>query len=701
MIMPQNSFFLGFILGGLLVSGFIFLKTRTQKNRNGNSAADHLQAVVNSSSQLLGDLENFSVNSNKQSLQIQQMIQTIHAVKKMAEEILSRAKETETKSMDGTGAAALGKDSVQEILDFLNHLIESSRNLDIKIEQGNSEFLSILKVVDQIQEKTKGIHEIVFNIKLLAFNAAIEAARAGEAGKGFSVVAQEIEHLARSSGETASAIDVILTTGRGRVNEIIEVNQTQLSEILNSLRQEIGQGSELGQKCLQIFEKIIETVSEVGEKAVQVSQNSESQAKALADLEQMSKALDHIAESNSVSSLETLSKATKLVSDSSDFHSEALIGEKPPTSDIMNVTLGENENIRLGASLALTGGIAALGEGLKKGLELAFHEVNARGGLHGRQMELIVLDDQYDPAKAKQNTEQLIHENIFAMVGYLGTAPSLGALPLLEEHQVLTFGPCTGSERLRVPYRKTLFNVRASYLLEIQAIVDELVLNRGFKHIGAFLQADAYGSTGEQALFLALRNHGLNLKSKGCYERGTTDVELAFLHLQESQPEAIVIIGTYKASAAFVKRCRRSGFNPVFANLSFVGADPFLQEIEEFGEGILFSQVVPPPLSDFPIAQEFQAASREQGSDSFEFFALEGYLMGRVVTEALKAAGPKLNREKVKTILEKGLSTLPEGFNFSFTEKSHRGSQQVWLTEIKAGQFVEIPQAHDQVTENH
>jgi ABC-type branched-subunit amino acid transport system substrate-binding protein len=688
-------FFAAFIFGMLLAFAASYLWFKRKNQDLQPISFKDLDKEVNSSSRLWGELENFSVNSNKQSLQIQQMIQSLNAVTDSAGEVLNQAHLTQKDSGDSLQEAESGKASVQEILRFLEQLTEATHSLGQTVEQGNDEFRKILEIVEQIQVKTKGIHEVVFNIKLLAFNASIEAARAGEAGLGFSVVAQEIETLARTSGETATAIDGILGTSREKVNSVIEQNQNRMTQILDSFRLRVKTGSEIGQACLKIFTKIEDSVQATGRNSVTVAETSQIQAQSLQDIVKAAKELDHIAEVNSMQSLQALSQASSLVSETSDLrHRLSHQNEKDldPAKETDFATLGV---LKFGTSLALSGGVSALGNGIHRGLKAAFDLANREGGVRGQQLELTALDDQYDPEKTKANTKALIQEHqVFGLLGYLGTAPVLAALSAVEEGGIPLLGPCTGSERIRNPFRDEVFNVRASYLLEIQALVDELVLRQKKTKIAALLQADAYGSTGEQALFEALKKHGLKLFGKGVYERGTTDVGLAANHLLELKPEAVVIVSTYKASAAFVRESQKLGLNAILANLSFVGADPFMQEIGPLGEGILFSQVVPVPTSsEFSIVQQYQKAMTAAGFTAYEFSSLEGFIIGQIAIEALRSMdSKKLTRTKFRQALEDSAArSIPE-MGLQMNSNSHRGSERVWLTQIKQGQFVDIGQ---------
>ncbi len=142
------------------------------------------------------------------------------------------------------------------------------------------------------------------------------------------------------------------------------------------------------------------------------------------------------------------------------------------------------------------------------GARLYFDAVNRDGGVFGQRIELRLLDDGYEPARCKANTERLIAEDVFALFGYVGTPTALAALPLMNQHRIPFFGPFTGAQALRDPFSRQVFHVRASYDDETALIVDPLV-NLGLKRIAVLRQNDSYGQAGLDGVQRALAAIGL------------------------------------------------------------------------------------------------------------------------------------------------------------------------------------------------
>ena len=209
-----------------------------------------------------------------------------------------------------------------------------------------------------------------------------------------------------------------------------------------------------------------------------------------------------------------------------------------------------DDRILFGQSAAFSGPAEALGQGMRLGLRAAFEERNRAGGVHGRRLELVSLDDGYEPERAIGNTRRLIEEErVFALVGAVGTPTSNAAEPIASAAGVPYIGPFTGAEFLRSRSRPMVLNVRASYFQETEEMVERLTSDLGMSRIGILYQDDSYGLAGYKGLTRALKRRKLEVAGVGAYRRNTTAVKAAVLDLVHSGPEAVVIIGAYRPVA--------------------------------------------------------------------------------------------------------------------------------------------------------
>ncbi len=338
-----------------------------------------------------------------------------------------------------------------------------------------------------------------------------------------------------------------------------------------------------------------------------------------------------------------------------------------------------------GQSAAFSGPAQALGEGMRLGIEAAFHEVNRQGGVHGRTLELVTLDDKYEPEAAIANTIQLIEqEQVFALIGEVGTPTSRSATPIAAEADVPFIAPFTGAAFLRDPAWTNIVNLRASYAQETEEMVARMTTDLNIERIGIMYQDDSFGRTGYQGALAALNRRQMEPVSVGLYPRNTTAVKAGLLDLQSGNPEGVIIIGAYEPVAALIAWARHTGFDPVFITISFVGSNALAQELGEFGEGVYVTQVVPFPMDDsVPVVSSYlDALSTYAPDEEPGFVSLEGYLAGRLAVTGLETCGRELDRACfLESMLASGTADI-DGFPLTFGEEDNQGSDQVFLTVI-------------------
>ena len=358
----------------------------------------------------------------------------------------------------------------------------------------------------------------------------------------------------------------------------------------------------------------------------------------------------------------------------------ALIAHTPATAAETGVT---SDTILLGQSCALSGPAQELGSEMRLGAQLYFNQINQAGGVHGRQIKLVSLDDGYEPDRAVANTRKLINDDkVFALFGYVGTPTSNAALPIFTEAKVPFFGAFTGAESLRTPFNRNIFNVRASYFDETEKIVEQLT-SLGSRSIAVFYKNDGYGQAGLAGVERAMSKRNMKIISTATVERNTVAVDAAVKTLVPKQPDAIVMISAYKSIAAFVKSAKKAGYAGQFHNVSFVGSRALAEELGADGYGVTISQVVPYPFAtNIAVVREYALALKAGGSAQPSFTSLEGYIAARVFVEGLKRAGKDVTRDKLITALESMNNVDFGGFNVNFTPKSHNGSSYVDLTMI-------------------
>ena len=354
------------------------------------------------------------------------------------------------------------------------------------------------------------------------------------------------------------------------------------------------------------------------------------------------------------------------------------------------------DKIVFGQAAALEGPAAALGTGMRTGLQAAFAEANANGGVHGRKLELISYDDGYEPDKSIAQVKKLINsDKVFSLIGAVGTPTSKATQPIATDAKVPFIGPFTGAGFLRNASLGNIVNVRATYAAETETWIKHLVDEQKFSKVAILYQDDAFGRVGLAGVNAALEKRGMQLVAEGTYQRNTVAVKSALLKIRKAKPDAVVMVGAYKPIAEFIKLSRKVKFNPTFVNISFVGSKALASELGEAGEGVIISQVVPFPWDDsVGLVKDYQAAlkSVDAGAEP-GFVTLEGYLVGRLAVDALKQAGPDVTRQSFLDAFSKTGTFDFGGVSMTFGSDDNQGMDDVFLTEIqKDGSFKPVAQ---------
>lgn len=365
-----------------------------------------------------------------------------------------------------------------------------------------------------------------------------------------------------------------------------------------------------------------------------------------------------------------------------------LAASVPVTVTAQGIT---STTIVIGQSAATSGQASDLGTEMRAGALAYFNAVNARGGVNGRRIELRTLDDGYEPDRSLANTRRFVEtDQVFALFGYVGTPTTLASMPVFTRAQVPLVGPFTGAEVFRKPFNRYVFNVRASYFVETEKLV-ELLATLRMQRIAVFYQNDAYGKAGLEGVERAMKARNMPITGTATVERNSTDVKAAVATLSKLDPQAVIMIGAYKGCAAFIKAMMAAGIHAQFLNVSFVGSRGLAEALGPEGRGVGISQVVPFPWNiGTPVVKEYQKLiAAEAGKDKLSFTSLEGFIAAKVLVEGLRRAGRDLTREKLIAALETMNDYDVGGFTVTYTPTDHSGSRFIELTAIgKDGAFV-------------
>lgn len=344
--------------------------------------------------------------------------------------------------------------------------------------------------------------------------------------------------------------------------------------------------------------------------------------------------------------------------------------------------------IVIGQSTPLTGANAELGNDIRNGALAYFRQVNESGGVHGRTIDLVTLDDANQVPRAEANTKKLVEETgVFVLFGYASATLSRPALPIVETHRVPFLAPFTGADPMRV-FNRHVYNMRASYADELEKIVEHFT-PLGIRRFSIVHYDDVVGRENLAAVERALKKRGLAAVSVASFkDRAKPEIAAGVREVAKGAPDVVILTTLYKASADFIKAAKAAGLGAQMASNSFPGASPLAKELGAEGAGTIVATVVPPPTKrSLPVVQEYQAAiERQIGRKDYSFTSLESFIAAKVTVEALKRAGPRPTREGFMHALDGMKSFDVGGYVVSFSPQNHNGSAFVELTVIGRGQ---------------
>ena len=369
------------------------------------------------------------------------------------------------------------------------------------------------------------------------------------------------------------------------------------------------------------------------------------------------------------------------------------------TRTVQGVESNPQPEILLGMSTVLSGPAADLGKDMRKGVLAGLERANRRGGVNGRKLHLIALDDGYEPSRTAPNMRQLIEqEKVLTVIGNVGTPTAIAALPIAGELKTLLFAPFTGAGMLRNnPPDRYVINFRASYAEETAAMIDGLMSSAELKpeDVAFFTQRDGYGDAGFAGGVAALKRHGLKNEKAivhVSYERNTLAVETAAAEIlvADPSPRAVVMVGAYAPCAKFIALCREADIRAVFLNVSFVGSNSLARELGKTDAHVIVTQIVPYPYDDsLPIVREYQVDLKALDSSAQAGFGdFEGYIDARILELALEKIAGTPTREAIIDALE-GLGQFDIGLGepLNLSPMEHQASHRIWPTILKNGAF--------------
>lgn len=348
------------------------------------------------------------------------------------------------------------------------------------------------------------------------------------------------------------------------------------------------------------------------------------------------------------------------------------------------------DTITIGQSAGFTGTLATKVKELNQGAQAYFDAVNAAGGVYGRRIVLKSLDDGNDPKRTAENTQKLIDADVFSLFLYHATPNTEAAVPIFTAAKVPLVATSSAAQSMRVPVKRYLFPVIASYHAQMDKMV-ELLNSLGIQKIAIVHSDDTFGKDGLDGAMLALKRFGLEPYLVASFPRGTLNVDPVVSAIDQKQPQAVLLVSAANAGAEIIKRVKALGNTPFFMGLSNMGTQAFVNGVGQAGRGTGIAQIGPDPWAqNTPLSREYTKTMKKIAPDAIvSYTSLEGYIGAKVLVEGLRRAGPQPTREKFVQALESMGKFDLGGLTVSYSPEEHTGSRFVELTVIdERGRFL-------------
>jgi len=350
------------------------------------------------------------------------------------------------------------------------------------------------------------------------------------------------------------------------------------------------------------------------------------------------------------------------------------------------------DEILLGSIQDLSGPLAGYGKQSRAGMQLAVDEINEQGGIAGRKLKLLVEDDGYDPKKSVLAAQKLVNQDkIFMMVGHIGTAQNLAAMPVQFEKNVINFFPITAAREMYEPFHRLKYSFAATYFDQIRMNAPKLIKEKGVKKICTIYQDDDFGLEVLRGGEAALKTLGLEFTEKTNFKRGTTDFSTQVAKMQASGCEMVILGTIIRETIGTIGTARKMGFSPVFFGSSAAYSDLIHKLGGKAMDGLYTTMTVQNPYTDEQSQQLGFWANKYKTkfNEDPTVFSAYGYIIINSFANAAAKAGKNLSTESFIKVMDK-ITFEPDMFGSprsSFTATKRLGSNASRVSQIQDGKW--------------
>jgi ABC-type branched-subunit amino acid transport system substrate-binding protein len=355
----------------------------------------------------------------------------------------------------------------------------------------------------------------------------------------------------------------------------------------------------------------------------------------------------------------------------------------------LSLACAAHAQILLGQTVGLTGPIAASAKDAATGAKLYFDSVNAKGGVHGEKIELITMDDKFDPKLTLENSTILIEQKkVLALFMNRGTPHTEIIMPLLAQYNVALLAPGSGAMVVRKPVNKQIFNIRASHQREAEKAIAQLK-TVGVTRIVMVYVDDSFGTDILEGAQRGFAQEQLKPLAIIKADRAKPDLPAIVAEINKANPQSVIWVGSTAAVSDGIKTLRATGSVAQVLTFSNNASTGFIKLLGDSARGVIVSQVFPSERnSSYSMIREAQEIAKAAGQTDLSPIVLEGYAAAKVMVEALRRAGPKPTRGGIVKALDSFRKYDLGGLELTFTPDNHSGLDYVELSIIGAdGKF--------------
>jgi branched-chain amino acid transport system substrate-binding protein len=351
------------------------------------------------------------------------------------------------------------------------------------------------------------------------------------------------------------------------------------------------------------------------------------------------------------------------------------------------------DQIVVGTIQDLSGPLAGYGKQARNGMLLRIEELNEQqGSIHGRKIKLIAEDNGYDPKKAVLAAQKLVNQDkVFIVIGHIGTAQNMAAMPVQFEKNIVNFMPITAAREMYEPVHKLKYSFAATYYDQIRMALPKMVKEKNAKKVCTLYQDDDFGLEVQRGTEAGLKSINMEVAEKTTYKRGATDFSSQVAKMKASGCDLVVLGTIIRETIGTIAEARKTGFNPVFLGSSAAYTDLIHKLGGKAMDGLYATHTVQHPYLDEasqPIrfwASKYKTKFNEDPT----VFSVYGYMIMDQFIQAARKTGPNLTTDTfVKTM--DAITFEPDMFGSpqaTYTSTKRLGNELSRMSQIQDGKW--------------